>query len=1063
MNNSIVLTALKKVIIMTGIMVLMMFMNTQVSQAGEIGFTAGGGEASGLSAQPTEVTGQVTDTEGEPLFGVNIIVQGTNRGTTSNIDGEYSILVESEEEVLVFRYMGFAPREVLVGDQTTINVTLEEETGRLEEVVVVGYGVQERATISGSVSQIRSHEIVTTRNENPQNMLTGKIPGVRVTQLGSEPGSFSTLFDIRGFGAPLVIIDGVPRDNFARLNARDIESISVLKDASAAIYGVRAANGVVLVETKDGSGVDGFWFSYDGGMTLQRPSGSPKTALAADWMELRNETNMRSLTNPQRAYTDEEIEAYRTGEKVGTDWHSTIIRPTAPQMQHTLSANGQIDDINFYTSVGYEYQESFFRNDLNYESFNLRSNISAQLTEDIGLDVRLSGISDTKFQSYQNSWAIIHSFQRSNPTIPVYANNQPPFYRHGIVDGSNPAAMMDSDYAGYQELADKWFQSSLSLNYAMPFIDGLEARGMFSFDYHIAENKIHSPEYNQYEYDEASETFREIPRQGPSQIENQFFSNQDMLYQLSLDYNQTFFNNHNVSALLLGEGQRRRGENFMAQRELVLGLDELFAGISENQIGTMDTGLGNLYEDANLGLVGRLQYNYDRRYMTEFSFRYDGSSRFAEGRRWGFFPSISAGWRMSEESFWENSALSFINNARIRGSYGVMGDDGASTFQFVSGYQYPNEGVFDMLPGGSVFNGNYIPGAQNLGIPNPLITWYTSHTVNIGLDLDAWDDLIGISVDVFNRDREGLLTTRVLSLPTVVGASLPEENLNEDRTRGIEVEVTHTNRINDFLYNISGQVSYTRTQNRYVERAEAGNSYLNWRNNNQNRYHGIWWGQATDGRWESYEEIANSDVFVGQGTLPGDYKYKDWNGDGQTQSYLDMHPISYNGVPLVNFGLTTNARYRNFNLNIHLQGAAMNYVAYDLSLLQPLWGDDRANAMAYFTDRWRPKDPDADPYDPNTEWIEGEHAFGGHTPDRNSYHAINRGNYVRVKSVEFGYTLPTSTSEAIGLRQARFFLSGYNLLTFTKMDYIDPEQPEDSAGNTYPLNQSFTLGVNLDF
>jgi len=1015
-----------------------------------------------FSVQSIEVTGQVTDEQGEPLIGVNILIEGTNKGTSTNIDGEYSINVESEEAVLVFRYLGFVSQEITVGDQRVINVTMEEEVGRFGELVVVGYGVQERGTLTGSVSQIRSHEIVSTRNENPENMLAGKIPGLRVTQQGAEPGDFSTNIDIRGFGNPLVIIDGIPRDNFSRINPEDIESISILKDASAAVYGVRAANGVILIETKDGKGADGLFLSYQGDMTIQRPSGSPRMASAADWMELHNESNMRSLTNPQRPFSDEDIEAYRSGEMVGTDWYGTIIRQAAPQMQHTLSASGQIGDINFYTSLGYKNQESFFRNDLSYESFNIRSNISAQLTDDIRLDLKLNGISDSKFSSYAESWDIISAYQRSNPTIPVFANNQAPFYRQGIVDGRNPAAMMDSNYAGYRNLDNKWFQSSLSLEYVIPYIDGLKARGLFSFDYQIAENRLYSPEYNQFEFDEASMTFSEIPRQGPSQIENQFFSDQDLLYQISLNYDQYIFDRHNISALLLGEGQKRRGDNFFAQRELVLGLDQLFAGITENQVGNMSTGLDDLYEDANLGLVGRVRYNFDQRYMTEFSFRLDGSSRFAQGNRWGFFPSVSVGWRMSEENFWDRSALSFINNARIRASYGILGDDSASTFQFVTGYQYPNEGIFDMLPGGSVFGGNYIPGAENLGIANPQITWFTSHTVNVGLDLDAWDDLLGISIDVFNRDREGLLTTRVLSLPTEVGAQLPQENLNEDRTRGIEVELSHANRISGFFYNISGQFSYTRTQNRYVERADAGNSYLNWRFNTQNRYQGIWWGHATDGRWQSYEEIANSDVFVGQGTLPGDFKYKDWNGDGMIGG-RDHHPISYNGTPLINFGLTTNTRYRNFSLNMHLQGAAMNYVAYDLMLLQPLWGDDQANAMDYFTDRWRPVNPDADPYNPNTEWIEGEFAYGGHTPDRNSYHAINRGNYLRLKSIQLGYNLPSSTVQAIGIRNVRFSLSGYNLLTFTKMDFIDPEQPETSAGNTYPLNKSFTLGVNLDF
>lgn len=1031
------------------------------------GFEIGNVQADSLEAQqqqPTnetvKVTGTVTDNNGSPIPGLTVIEKGTRNGAITDADGSYTIEVSSDA-TLVFHFVGYLEEEVPVGNRRSIDVQMMEDILALEEIVVVGYGTQSAKKVIGAVSVIKNTEITTVKNENPQNMLTGKISGVRVVQKTSEPGVFNNVFDIRGFGNPLVIIDGVPRTNFTRMNAEDIESISVLKDASAAVYGVRAANGVVLITTKQGKGQEGLNLEYSGNYTWQHPSGSPTSVNAADWMTLANEKSMHNPNGGSLRFSLEEIEEYRNGTKPSTDWYDAIIRSGAPQTKHTLSASGGTEKTHFYTSVGYQYQESFFRGDnINYNRFNVRSNVSSQLTKSVKLGLNINGIADERSQPYTNTDRIIHSFQRANPTVPIYANNTAPFYQEGLVDGSNAVAQSSSELTGYRNFNNKWFQSSLTMDYAVPNVEGLSAKAMFSYDFQISDNKLFQRSYNQFKYDDAAETYNPITHQSPSQVRREFYTNKTGLYQLSMNYERVFTEKHHLNTLVLWEGIHRSGDNFYALRELSLDLDELFAGNSENQVANLNTNA--LYQDTNNGLVGRVGYDYAAKYLAEFSFRYDGSSKFAPGQQWGFFPVGLVGWRFSEENFWKNSALSVVNNAKLRASYGILGDDRASRFQFVSGYNYPASGVFDLLPGGHMFDGTFVNAASNIGIPNPMITWYTSRTFDVGLDVEAYDGVIGFTVDYFSRNRTGLLATRALSLPGVVGAGLPQENLNGDLTRGFELDINHKNRINDFFYNVKGIFSFTRTMNTYVERSESGNSYENWRGNPTNRYQGIWWGQGTNGRFTSYQDIANSPVFVNRGVLPGDYAYKDWNEDGLID-HLDLHPISYNGTPLVNLGLTINAEYKGFDLNLLFQGATMNYVVYNGSLREPMWGNANSNALTMFLDRWRPVDPTADPYDPNTEWVEGEFAYTGTTADMNSYFSINRGDYVRLKNVELGYRLPTSLIKGIGFSQVRFYVNSYNTLTFSRMKYIDPEHPSEAFGNVYPLNKTVTVGVNVQF
>lgn len=320
--------------------------------------------------------------------------------------------------------------------------------------------------------------------------------------------------------------------------------------------------------------------------------------------------------------------------------------------------------------------------------------------------------------------------------------------------------------------------------------------------------------------------------------------------------------------------------------------------------------------------------------------------------------------------------------------------------------------------------------------------------------------LLGFSFDIFKRKRTQLLATKVQSVPSTLGASLPQENINSDQNTGFEIELSHRNSISEFNYSISGNMSYTRSKWLHYDRAESGNSYENWRNNPNGRYNNIWWGYGAAGQYQSFNDILNSAVYTGRGTLPGDYIYQDWNGDGVIDSW-DTHPIGTTGIPQIYYGFTVTGEYKGFDLNLLFQGAAMIKVAYTEALREPLlWG---GNGLEQFMDRWHPADVDADPYDPNTKWIPGKYAYTGSVSETDSEHNIHDASYLRLKSIELGYTLPKVLLSKVGLQKARVYVNGYNLLTFTKLKYVDPEHPSDSYGYVYPLNKTINFGLNVTF
>ena len=1021
-----------------------------------------------------KVQGQVTSDDGELLPGVTVVVKGTVKGTITDIQGNYSLNNVSDNDVLIFSFVGMKQQEIAVINKTSISVVMQAATIGIEEVIAVGYGTQKKATLTGAIAAIKSKDLVTTKNENVVNMLTGKVAGVRILQRSSEPGSFDNIYDIRGLGNPLIVIDGIPRsgDEMSRMDPNEIENISVLKDASAAIYGVRAANGVILITTKNGTkNKDGkFEISYSYNYGIQEFPDLPHGVNAIEYMTLKNEQQKRSfasnfISQQAPAFSDEDMELYRNGTLKSTDWVGATMKNSTPIKQHNLSLNGGSGKVDYFFNLGYIDQDGMYKSgDLNYNRWNFRSNVNVKITDRLRGKVLISGYTDEKNQPSKSVWEIFKYTWNQLPTDQIYANNNPD-YPHVEPDNANPVSITDADMIGGSTYTNRNFQGQFSLEYDIPGIKGLTAKGMYNYGYSMADNNASSKAYNLYEYDSENTEYISTRVNSPSSVTRGFSNITSTLFQLSLNYTRKFGEKHNVSGLMLYEEGHSESDNFYSKRELSLdGVPYLFAGNTTNQEGSMDP--NGLWETVNKGLVGKFNYDFKGKYLAEFSFRYDGSCKFASGSQWGFFPAGSVGWRLSEEPFMQNLiSPDILNNLKFRGSYGKLGDDSATGFQYISGYNYPS--------GGYISGGNYVNGVSSRGVVNPNLTWYTAKTLNMGLDVGLWNGLLGGSFDYFVRNREGLLATRTTTLPGTVGTDLPQENLNSDQTRGFELVLTHRNKIGEFGYHVSANVSTTRTKLKDVQETRSGNAYLNWRNSQQNRYTKIWWGKECLGRFTSYEQIENYQVNTGGGNqniVPGDYYYADLNGDGVVDS-KDEKPIAIRDIPLVNFGMTIGFDWKGFDFNMLLQGAAKFDVKYAEQMGEPLMYG--RNTLTWFLDRWHTVDPEADVFDPNTEWVSGKYPAMG-SPVAEGTAAVQDASYLRIKNIEIGYSFSRKLLNRIGIAKLRVYVNGYNLATFTGLaNGVDPEHPGEGSdgedwnnsqgGYKYPLSRTFNIGAKITF
>ncbi|MGL5113496.1 MAG: SusC/RagA family TonB-linked outer membrane protein, partial [Flavobacterium sp.] len=640
--------------------------------------------------------------------------------------GKYLIKVSSDAAILQFSSTGFAKVEHNVVGKSVINVTLSVVSANLNEVIVVGYAKQRKETLTGAVTNISAQAIQTTTSASIAQKLQGKVAGLNIRQNSGQPGTFDNAINIRGFGTPIYIIDGVRRGDgseFQRLNGNDIESITVLKDASAAIYGLGAANGVILVTTKKGKkGVTSFEYSTVTGFLT--PTDIPKMMNAGQWTEVFNDTQINKPVPLTPFYSQQQIENYRAGVTgfESTNWYNVALKDAAVQTQHNLSASGGNNDVNYFIGVGYVNEEGLLRsNDMGYERYNLRSNLTAKLTKNVEAQLLIGGRYDKKSQPGDNFFNIFKGTRSSLPLDRPYANDNPLYPSIVLPGNQNPLILSDRDITGYSDEFTRNFQSTLSLTYTLPFIKGMSLKGAASYDGNNFQVNSLSKSYTLYSYDQTLDIYKPVNmRAGTGSISYRTTNSNSLTLQAYLNYKPDLGDKNNLSSVFVVE-QNQFNNQRVELRKLyatVYSKDELDYA---DQLNQSSTGLRS--QAADLSYVGRINYDYDNKYLLEVAARYMGSYRYSPENRWGFYPMGSLGWIVSKENFIKNN-VPLISNLKLRASYGVTAQPEGNAFQYIDGYVLGTGGSYEFT------NGVLVNGVATPIPANPNLTWQTANTTD---------------------------------------------------------------------------------------------------------------------------------------------------------------------------------------------------------------------------------------------------------------------------------------------------------------------------------------------
>ncbi|TAN16454.1 MAG: TonB-dependent receptor [Chitinophagaceae bacterium] len=985
---------------------------------------------------------------GQPLPGVTVHIKGTSNGTNTDGEGRYSLSNARRGDSVVFSFVGFEVKTVAVNGSSKLDVQLEPSIASLNQVVVVGFGTQKRKDITGSIATVSSKDLTTVPLGDVTNALAGKLPGLIAVQGGGQPGNDGASLSIRGFGSPLVIVDGVQGRTLNDIDPSSIQSITVLKDAaSAAVYGVNAGNGVIIVTTKKGSiGTPQLNYSFNYG--LQHVTRYPKFVNSEQYAILKNEAST-NLGGPV-IYSPEDIEKY----KKGTDpnfpnfnYFNYFQRNYTPQYKQDLTITGGSDKIKYFFLLGNLNQEAMWKSPQNFKRYNVQSNIDAKIGKNLDLSVQFQGRYELRNDLIQSSYLMASWMQYS---WPIFAPKTP----DGKIASTNYGltAYLDPALTGYIKDERTRLLANATLTYNVPFVKGLSASVMMSRDMLFGNTKDWEKAYTTYQWDAGTKTSQAVGKRGTNELTlataKVFMTN----IQPSITYKNTFSSKHNVEALLLFNEQETNSNSFSANRTgYVVPIDQIFAGPTANQ-----TNSGAASIDGKESVVGRVDYNYMNKYIIEYSFRLDGSDKFPPKTRWGYFQGISGGWVISQEPFFQKFSKA-IDNLKLRASWGKLGDDITGAFQFLAGYTYPGSNSY-------IFGNNIVTnGMSPTNVPNPNITWETSRTKDLGIDIDLWNGLFGGTIDVFRRNRVGLLATRALQVPITFGATLPAENLNSDNTRGFEVSLDHDNQIGAFRYQVSLNYAFSMSRWGHVEQADFPSSFNKWARGLDGRNENIFWGLKAIGQFQSYKEIKSSPVQDGLANstlLPGDIKYEDVNHDGVIDAN-DVVPIGKGNTPEVTYGANFSLGWKNFNLMLNFQGASGFDIEEESFLIEPF--NNGMNAYAYFMDRWHR----ADVSDPNSTWIPGKFPAtkNGGSPNNNKVSSfwLKNGTYVRLKAANLSYDLKVGgLVKRIGIDKITLSLSGYNLLTITGIPYIDPEAPSGRL-SYYPQQTTYNFGANIQF
>ncbi len=987
-------------------------------------------------ANPT-VEGKVKDVNGNPLPGVTVLLKDSQRGAVTDAKGSFTLKDVKKDGVLVFQFVGYDPQEVKVEGRTSINVVLKENQKTLDEYVVVGYGTQKKVTKTGAVATVKGAELQQSPNVNISNSLVGRIPGIIAVNNSGEPGNDNSRIFIRGrstlgVSTPLYVIDGIPREGFARLAPGDIESVSVLKDAAAAIYGSRAANGVILVTTKRGK-IGKPTINYGFNQSFVSPTRLPKMADAPTYARLVNEILQYGGDAPR--FTEEQIKKFGDGSDPwlypNTNWYDAVIKNTSLQNRHDLSLSGGSEKMTYYVSLGSLFQDGIYKSSATYyKQQNIRANLDANVNEYVHLRFDLAGRLENRHFPPRSAGSIFRSLMRGRPTEnAIWPNGLP---GPDIEYGDNPV-VTSTDVIGYTNDKNYVVNGTLGATVNIPWVQGLSVDGNFAYDQNFAFLKTWVKPWTLYTLDPNSPDHKLNPAsRGVSapELNESFNSNRMTTVNVKLNYVRSF-GKHNLNTFIAFEQATFDGDTMLANRRYFISdkLDQLFAG-GDKEKNNGGTG----FSFARRNYFGRISYNYKETYLFDFNARYDGTQNFPRNSRFGFFPGASVGWVLSNESFWKKGVRA-VDYFKIRASWGQMGNDQIPSFQYLSTYGFSDGGV---MLGGDLNKGIY-----QLRSPNEAITWEVANNYDVGIEASLLGEKLSVEADYFYTRRANILVSRSQSMPAYTGMTLPQENIGKVENKGFEVVVKHKNDINKFHYEVVGTV--THAQNKILFWDEVPN-VPEWQKSTGRMIDAPLYYKAI-GIYKTQEEVDKSPHI--SGARAGDVIFEDIDGNGIIDD-LDRIRVNRTENPTWIFGLTLSAKYNNFDFTMLWQGAtgASQYLHTESGLIGNF-------PEAYIKDRWTTDNI-------NASWPR--------VNDRDREYWVNRQNtfwfwktdYARLKTVELGYTIPGTAIKSIGLQKLRVYVSGQNLLTLDNVKIFDPEAPMGS-GQFYPQVKIYNVGLNVTF
>lgn len=986
------------------------------------------------------ISGTVKDMNGEILIGVSVLEVGTSNGTITDIEGRYRLTISSNSTVK-FSYIGYKTIEQKINNRSIINVDMSEETTTLEETVVVGYGTQKRVTMTSAVASIKGEEVTALPSPRLSNNIGGKVSGVITFQANGAPGADGATIYVRG-NQPLILVDGVERPG-DRVNQEDIESVTILKDAAAvAPYGLKGANGVILITTK--RGVTGkFSATYKGELSLQKPMRTPEFMGSADYFDFRNKAYKMDGT-PQLMLSAEEIAKYRSGSDPdrypNTDWAGDYMH-TSNATKHTISVAGGTDKIKAFVSLGYAYQNSMF-DALDYQRYTTRTNVDIQVTKTTKVSMDNSFMRDIVASDGLGADQIMERIYRA---IPEEVNK----YSNGFSAWQNSLGISLYEAMhnrGSNKEQNEVTTSNITIEQQFPFLKGLSGRVAFNYDKQHKDLKnwilplVYYTLTDEGEYVKVDQAASATPVK-PS-LSQEYKRWDWYTFDGSLNYKNKF-GKHSIEALALFEARWTESQTTTTSKsEFDFLIPELDYGTSDKTKWGVG---GNSAKTAQYGFVGRVSYNYNQKYMVELASRYDAIYKYAPGRRGDFFPSVSVGWRISEEPFMAFSRND-VTNLKLRASYGKSGNPVGADYAYMSSYSINNSYVWGK-------DGVREQGIYSSVESNPDLTWETVWKTDLGFDINLWDDLLGVEFDWYHEKRKDKILAPNAKVPAEYGITLADENAGVDQRWGIDLTLTNRIKVTrDLSLQNSLVFSYTRQQ--LIENHENQGTLYNPRRRTTGLDANQIWGYKSAGLFTDEDEIRNW-AFQDAGTKPGDIKYVDINGDGKIDSEDIVH-IGLARIPQIMWGYNLRATWKGFDLGLFFQGTGRsNYYlgSSDRGVRRP-FQEGKARVEHY--NSWTTDNPD-----PNAQFPRLRFANFAMNYVASDFWVINS-SYIKLKSIDLGYTLKPEWVRKVGMTNLRVNANFYNVWTiFSKASKdFDPEAQDYSV---YPQQFISTIGVTATF